>query len=315
MENLKHLRIFQNFTYREIKEIEKIALIKNFKKDEIIFNFREPREYFFIILKGQVVLYIYFNQNKEILNIETAGSFLSEESLLNPKSCHQTTALAQTDCQLLAISAKKFIKLRAKNNSLVNKIFNNIIQANTLDLYHARNRLNTVYRIGKIISEKYHQLPEMANGTIETLLSAIQAEKALFVFYLGESNQAQIIAARGFKNNKFLDLKIKLPVEPVIGEIFRTGKILNLSANEYLLSNQKVSYINNSVLGMPIIISKKVIASILLIDKKDEDQFNTNNILLLFIVAQLLHGALKEALDERNQKAEEELKRVYVEPI
>lgn len=316
MKHLKHLRIFQNFTSTEFKAIENIALVKSFKKDEVIFKFKEKRKSFFVILKGQVILYIYFNNNQEILNIENSGSFLSEESLINPKSAHQTTAAAQTDCELLEIPAKRFIKLRRKNHSLTNKIFNNIIQANTLDLYHARNRLITVYRIGKIISEKYHQLPEMAADALATLLSAIRAEKALFIFYHSDSSQAKIAAACGFKdNNKFLDLKIKLPAEPIIGEIFRTGKILNLSANEYLLGNQKTAYVNNSVLAMPIIINQKVVASIILADKKDEDRFNTNNILLLSIVIQLLQGAIKENLDEIKQKAEEELKRVYIEPI
>lgn len=88
--------------------------------------------------------------------------------------------------------------------------------------------------------------------------------------------------------------------------------MINISEANYATGSKKVKYVASSVLGMPLEMLGQTIGAILLIDKKNNEDFNTNNEVLLKIVSKMVSLGIHQAGIYEYQEAQLELSREYI---
>lgn len=121
---LKNIPLFEGFSSRDIKNIEKIVHLRKFKKDEIVFKEDEPGTGMYIIKNGSIRI---TKQNKDedgsvqeetVFNLHQ-NDFLGELSLIE-KDSFARTASAYTDCEseLVGFFKPDLLEIIEKNPKL-----------------------------------------------------------------------------------------------------------------------------------------------------------------------------------------------------
>ena len=119
---LKEVKIFSNLNNEELDEISKVAIKKNYKKDEIILRETEFGNALYLIGKGQVKVSIYSDEGDEtILSFLQEGDFFGEMALfLDSFRCANVVAIKDTEVYLF--QREDFYKILQKNFKITRKI-------------------------------------------------------------------------------------------------------------------------------------------------------------------------------------------------
>ncbi|MBT6505649.1 cyclic nucleotide-binding domain-containing protein, partial [Candidatus Woesearchaeota archaeon] len=80
---IKNVDLFNELSKKQIKEIINLGHVRNYKENEIIFNKNEQSFGMFIILKGQVEIYINKNNKKQIIDNYKQSEYFGEISLID----------------------------------------------------------------------------------------------------------------------------------------------------------------------------------------------------------------------------------------
>lgn len=307
---LKKLPIFANFKTAELQEIIKNSFVKTLAKGEHLFMTNEKRDIFFILLAGEIGIVRKLGQSSQIVEIVTGGEYIAESALFDFKNKHSHTADVYSEkAVVLGLPGKLFPKLALPTRY---KLLLNLIPLVSDNFSHASNRILTILKVGELLSTDITDIEILGTAILETLLQAIRANRALLVLTQADGQHAAVMASAGFKspeaiNNRMIDLA----ADPIVGQIIKEGKNVTLAQVDYLLQAKKVDYVTQSALGVPLPVLDKTIGALVLIDKKDNLNFNTNNEVLLGIIAKLVSLGLYQARQWQNQQAEDELKQKY----
>jgi len=307
--SLKNVSLFSNLTKQELEKLSKIVNIKNVKKGAYLFKKGQLRKDFFIIISGYIQLSQNNNRNGEGWAILQEDDFISANALIDEKSLHQQTAFAIEDSELLVIQGGDYKKLIKNNNGRAGQIISNsFIKELNHRLFHSTNKLVSLYKIGQIVSEQ-EELGIFAKKSLKVIMNVIKVKKAIFVIFDLYKKEIIILASEGYSPSNGISRKMKLANNRIALAI-ATGKRIYRIDNgdsDFLKSNYKM----NKAIGCPIIFGKRVIGMILLGDKIVGD-FSVNNEILLKLISNQIAGAIYRAGKREEQKAEEEIKRVYV---
>lgn len=114
--------IFKGLTSEEKKEIEKIAIIKTFKKGKLIFGVNDFRDEIYIVKKGSLKTFILSEDGDEItIAIRRMGSILGTTAFCGVE--HRVVyAIALEDVELLSIKLVAFKKLLLSNTNVAMKV-------------------------------------------------------------------------------------------------------------------------------------------------------------------------------------------------
>jgi len=124
----KHVKLFQNFNFNEIAFFinrgEKISI----KKSTILFKKDTIGNEFYIILNGELSVYILNNNNKEKITLNTLNTMhiIGEIGALS-KIKRTANVECLTDCILLKFHNNIFNIIEKTNPELSTKIYKNII--------------------------------------------------------------------------------------------------------------------------------------------------------------------------------------------
>lgn len=114
-EFLKRVTLFEGLGVPELAEILMLGAVKEFPKDEVIFEDGAPGDCFYIIYDGAIrISKVYPNMGEEALTVLGAGNFLGEMSFFDdePRSAR---AVAHEPSKLLVIGnepLKKYLESR-----------------------------------------------------------------------------------------------------------------------------------------------------------------------------------------------------------
>ncbi|NQV37706.1 MAG: cyclic nucleotide-binding domain-containing protein [Candidatus Marinimicrobia bacterium] len=123
---LKQVPIFKGLSEREFLEIETIIHERAFHPKEIIFKRQAPGEAMYIIMAGDVEIYIEdHNDNKNVLATLEQGDFFGELALLDNET-RSATAAAIESSTILVFSQTDLESLIERKPSLGNKILLNL---------------------------------------------------------------------------------------------------------------------------------------------------------------------------------------------
>ncbi len=311
---IKDIDLFKDLNGAEIKELQKITKVVSLKAGQNLFRRGEKRKNFFIIASGSLRISRSFEDEEEMFALFVPGEFCCEEALAKPDSIHTKEGWIDSDAELFSIDGNAFLKLGEKNPSLAHKIENKIVEILAERLHHADNKLITLYRTGEVLSRHY-PIEITAPEILQTIFEVIAASRGLFLLYNEYKKQVLVIGAIGFAGKNMLEqTTFSIANDPILTEILEKNSTIISNEKTFVKAWEKISYASPSMIGVPIRLHRRVIGALLLFDKKVGD-FNINNKILLEIIAKQIAVAVHAATVEEIERAQEELKRIYIRPF
>lgn len=123
---LKQVPVFDGLSSRNLTAIEDIVHERHFVKDEVIFQEGTPGLGMYIILNGSVSISGLTSDNKPVEYAKLGqGDFFGEVSLID-ESDRSATAIAATDCHLMAFFKVELMDILTHSPKLGNKILLNL---------------------------------------------------------------------------------------------------------------------------------------------------------------------------------------------
>lgn len=106
--SIKQYQVFQNLEEGAIQDLSNLAIIKSYKKGDVLFTSESAAEYFYIIDKGWVKLFTEtFDGQEAITDILTDGRFFGEDMLFQKQS-HDNSAQVIEESTLVLFPLSTF---------------------------------------------------------------------------------------------------------------------------------------------------------------------------------------------------------------
>jgi CRP/FNR family transcriptional regulator, cyclic AMP receptor protein len=119
---IRRVPLFATLSESEFQSIQHAFVVKNYRKNQIIFLEEETGTYMYIVLAGKIKVTKTNSNGKEILlAIHQSGDFFGEMALLDGKTSPATVS-AMEDCRVATVSASDFQALVMKNEKIVRQI-------------------------------------------------------------------------------------------------------------------------------------------------------------------------------------------------
>ena len=115
IDNLNSIPIFLDLDDDELKDVEKSCTPRNYPKNSMIILEEEFGDIVFIIISGTVKITRVNDEGKEvILSLLGPGEIFGEMAILDGEA-RSANALAQENCELIAIQRSEFLSLLRRN--------------------------------------------------------------------------------------------------------------------------------------------------------------------------------------------------------
>ncbi len=121
----KHTKI-GDLAEREIDDLKKIFLEKNFKKDDVIFKENEMGDRMYFIIDGLVKIYLTDLEAGKTIALMKKGEMFGELAFFD-RQPHSAEAVALTETGMFVLDLNKFKELRQSNPGLALKIIDIIL--------------------------------------------------------------------------------------------------------------------------------------------------------------------------------------------
>lgn len=108
---LKKTNLFSSLNSFQLSRIGRVVIVKNYKKDALIFSAGDPALGFYIVAEGKVKIYKLSTQGKEyILNMASIADTIAEVTVFSGKD-YPAYAQAATNATLLFLPKESFLNL------------------------------------------------------------------------------------------------------------------------------------------------------------------------------------------------------------
>ena len=170
--NLKNYFLFKNLSYSYIKEIESFTIVKNLKKDDIVFYEKETPNYLHLLIKGSARVYKVDNKGNELIihkfhPVSLIAELANFENIPYPASCAM-----DSDGVILKIEFNKFKKFLQKGDVCMEILSSLLKKMKYLDnIIHNNLILDTSTKIAKFIYENPEAFESLKQHSIATLLN------------------------------------------------------------------------------------------------------------------------------------------------
>ena len=170
--NLKEYFLFKNLDDKDLEEIKIFTIIKNLKKNDIVFYEKEEPKYLHLLIKGNARVYKADNKGNELIihkfkPVSLIAELPNFENIPYPANCAM-----DSDGVILKIEFEKFQKFMQKGDvcmqimsSLLRKMkhLDNLIQNNLI--------FDTETKIAKFIYDNPDAFEELKQHSIAALLN------------------------------------------------------------------------------------------------------------------------------------------------
>jgi len=170
--NLRNYFLFKNLNDEDIKEIEQFTIIKNLKKDEIVFYEKEEPNYLHLLIKGSARVYKIDNKGNELVihkfyPVSLIAELPNFEKIPYPANCAMDSSGV-----ILKIEFEKFKKFMQKADVCMQIMSSLLRKMKYLDSVIQNNLIfDTETKIAKFIYENPQIFEELKQHSIATLLN------------------------------------------------------------------------------------------------------------------------------------------------
>lgn len=142
--NTVNINFFEKLDKSTLKEIQDISMIKDYKKNDMLFCEKEKLKYIYFIMQGVVSIYKpnRTNDGKKVLFILGNGEILNETILDNQPSAVSCEFL--TDGKVMIAKKDEFEKIMQRNFNLCQTIILSLISREKRMIHQIKNSLHTV---------------------------------------------------------------------------------------------------------------------------------------------------------------------------
>ncbi len=121
-EILRGVNLFSELDEAEVSELARVALLRRFEKDQVIFYEQDAGDVCFVIASGKVKVAITSPEGKEIiLSVLEAGDFFGEMALFD-NSPRSATIMAVEPAEVYSIRRADFLHLLGENFAIARKV-------------------------------------------------------------------------------------------------------------------------------------------------------------------------------------------------
>ncbi|WP_336296826.1 Crp/Fnr family transcriptional regulator [Campylobacter sp. RM16187] len=207
---LGQIPFFKELDQEELNQLEKISIIKKYKKGEFLFMEGEDSKWLHLLLKGSLKLYKTTPKGKEIFMHQlNAMNFVAElgnfENIKFPAS-----ALFVTSGEVLKIDYEKFYKDFLSNPQISVSIIKSLSQKLKIasDVLHQELVLSSEAKVAKFLTDhqdlfntlKHVKIASILNITPETLSRTLAKFRAQELVDLDQNNKIINISETKLKN-------------------------------------------------------------------------------------------------------------------
>ncbi|GAB4430225.1 MAG: hypothetical protein Kow002_18700 [Anaerolineales bacterium] len=116
---LSNIPFFSILPVDTLDQLQNAFQVKYLKENQILFREGEPGEHFYIVIKGEIQVFLGKNDAEEMrLNTLRSGEYLGEMALITPGGARTASARANQDSVLLSLSRSEFANLLEKHPKL-----------------------------------------------------------------------------------------------------------------------------------------------------------------------------------------------------
>ena len=123
---LKKVELFSSLNKGELKEVAKICYLRHYRDDEIIFRKDEPSYGIFIVLKGEVEIFLQSKRKKLTLGKYEPFEYFGEFSLVE-NTARKANAVSEGETTLCYIFREDLAQVFIKNPKLGLTVYEKIV--------------------------------------------------------------------------------------------------------------------------------------------------------------------------------------------
>lgn len=207
--NLKEYFLFKNLDDKDLEEIKKFTIIKNLKKNDIVFFEKEEPKYLHLLVKGNAKVYKADNKGNELIihkfkPVSLIAELANFENMPYPANCAM-----DSDGIILKIEFDKFKKFMQKGDVCIEILSSLLRKMKHLDNLIQNNLIfDTETKIAKFIYDnpdafeelKQHSIAALLNIKPETLSRKLKKFKTLGIIK-NEGSKIKIIDKEKIKEH------------------------------------------------------------------------------------------------------------------
>mgnify|MGYP003332152887 FL=1 len=145
VDDVKSFDLFKDLEEIEVKKLLQFAQVKQYKKEEVIFEQGDPGSGLFLILRGVVEIYIEPGGNRVSLAKLKAGEFMGEMSLFGDGNQTRTaSALSFEPVTAVMISTVDFRKLQNSGPKILSKMLLRLLMSLSLRYQNLKSEFRSV---------------------------------------------------------------------------------------------------------------------------------------------------------------------------
>ena len=148
LEEFKKYKLLENMSYKALKQIKNLLVIRHFKKGEQVFRANYPQVVLFFVAEGDIKIYLDNNGEELELTHKVKYEHFGEMALILD-STRTASARAEVDSTLLAMTSKDFHEFNKKNPSSgiilltnISKYLSEILRESNDKLKNLKNKTN-----------------------------------------------------------------------------------------------------------------------------------------------------------------------------
>ena len=183
---------FPKLSQPELEIVASYGSNKMFAKNVILVNEGDPSEMFYLILKGQVKVFISDEKGKEVLlNLQGPGEYFGEIAIID-QAPRSASVMTLESCQIAVVSKQGFERCLAENPEIAMGLIRNLVkyvrslteQVKRLALMDVYGRLVHTFKAlaneqnGRLVIEKRLTHQDIANmvGSSREMVSRIMKD-------------------------------------------------------------------------------------------------------------------------------------------
>jgi CRP/FNR family transcriptional regulator len=194
MQSIREIQLFSQLSDENLKELEKISVLKSFYADEILFYEGDDPEYLYILTEGLLRLYKTDNKSNEVYLHQFVPVTMVAEAACFESMKYPATARFITKGQVLKIHYEKFKSEFLKNPDICVSLITSLTKKIKIlsNVIHKEMILSSEAKVASFIAEhhelfltlKNNQIASILNVSPETLsrmLTKLQKEKIISI--------------------------------------------------------------------------------------------------------------------------------------
>jgi len=311
---LKQISFFRHWPQAALVQLAKVAELKTYDANRIIFKEGGTRDRLQIVISGAVVVEKNILGQQEPLAVFKPYDILSEHVIVSPGGKHHHTGKSYVpDTTILTISVLELLKIFRHHPRAAFFSHQATLSILNTRLEQTNDKLLTLFAISKL-SNTAKNVADLGETLLETLLKIFEVKKGLLCSFEPAGQKANIIAALGY-GKKYIPDNIALSSDTVLSLIYNTHKSLIISSQNWERKFSSAAYATKNMLLVPLAIKKRLVGCIILADKNNNNMFSLNNEILLMAIAEQIAPILDQFEQEEYQRNAINIHQRYIDPF